>query len=494
MFLRRGIQQSLKHGWQPRRFTNSNFIFPSTRGFTSANNNFEKIAKNNIEGVWRAPGSKFDIEILASDLDQNPVAFLYKEHLRSGASVTCPLKKKGDWFEGVLGPDWKVRFKLDQQQNVVRQNGSAKSWGEEVLGELCYDSESEFESDVEDSHEKFATRGATCKIGDKQCESDMAWGAEDTGKYKRKKASTWRNPTQNHIWQKEDLDKILEQSLRDAPEHKPQTFGDKTMYFFVKTLLYNGFNTLTRFNPHDPTPNGCAWRVLFLESIAGVPGMVSACLRHFRSLKNLERDHGWIHTLLEEAENERMHLLIAMKMFNAGPLLRYSIIASQYVFTTVLVAAYIVQPQLLHRFVGYLEECAVSTYSMMVKATETEGTQLNKEWKHLPAPPIAKGYYRLDDDATWVDCLRCILADESHHRDVNHTFAGMKANDSNPFLGRHHADQFAAWQLNQPYRDHADHVPIPVAKKVRDDINLTEKSGIKDKDVIKDSPAASKKQ
>lgn len=25
-----------------------------------------------------------------------------------------------------------------------------------------------------------------------------------------------------------------------------------------------------------------------------------------RSLRKMERDHGWIHTLLEEAENERM--------------------------------------------------------------------------------------------------------------------------------------------------------------------------------------------
>lgn len=32
-------------------------------------------------------------------------------------------------------------------------------------------------------------------------------------------------------------------------------------------------------------------------------------LRHFRSLRRMERDHGWIGALLEEAENERMHLL-----------------------------------------------------------------------------------------------------------------------------------------------------------------------------------------
>jgi len=42
-----------------------------------------------------------------------------------------------------------------------------------------------------------------------------------------------------------------------------------------------------------------------LETVAGVPGMVGAMARHLRSLRTMTRDHGWIHTLLEEAENER---------------------------------------------------------------------------------------------------------------------------------------------------------------------------------------------
>ena len=29
-------------------------------------------------------------------------------------------------------------------------------------------------------------------------------------------------------------------------------------------------------------------------------------MRHMRSLRSMRRDNGWIHTLLEEAENERM--------------------------------------------------------------------------------------------------------------------------------------------------------------------------------------------
>lgn len=47
-------------------------------------------------------------------------------------------------------------------------------------------------------------------------------------------------------------------------------------------------------------------RILFLESVAGVPGMVAAVLRHLRSLRLMQRDKGWITTLLQEAENERV--------------------------------------------------------------------------------------------------------------------------------------------------------------------------------------------
>ena len=35
--------------------------------------------------------------------------------------------------------------------------------------------------------------------------------------------------------------------------------------------------------------------------------------------RSMERDYGWIHTLLEEAENERMHLLTFLTVFPPGP-------------------------------------------------------------------------------------------------------------------------------------------------------------------------------
>jgi len=39
------------------------------------------------------------------------------------------------------------------------------------------------------------------------------------------------------------------------------------------------------------------------------------------------------------------------------------------------------------------------------------------------------------------------MADESHHRDVNHTFADMKSDDPNPFLDMHKENAIKAWRL-----------------------------------------------
>jgi len=42
---------------------------------------------------------------------------------------------------------------------------------------------------------------------------------------------------------------------------------------------------LTRYNPDKMTERGWLNRVIFLETVAGVPGMVGGMHRHFRSLR-----------------------------------------------------------------------------------------------------------------------------------------------------------------------------------------------------------------
>ena len=70
----------------------------------------------------------------------------------------------------------------------------------------------------------------------------------------------------------------------------------------VMNVLYHGFNFVTGYDPVDPSPRSVAWRLIILESFAGVPGFVAAGFRHFYSLRTLKRDHGAIYTFLEEAE------------------------------------------------------------------------------------------------------------------------------------------------------------------------------------------------
>ena len=44
----------------------------------------------------------------------------------------------------------------------------------------------------------------------------------------------------------------------------------------------------------------------------------------------------------------------------------------------------------------------------------------------------------------WLDALEQFLADESHHRDVNHVFAEIDAEEPNPFVLKHLKD-IEAW-------------------------------------------------
>jgi hypothetical protein len=248
----------------------------------------------------------------------------------------------------------------------------------------------------------------------------------------------------NQVWS----EKEIHERLDNLYTHQPQTLGDRIAHG-VMHGLYKSFNALTGFKQSHTPVKAVQWRLIVLESFAGVPGFMAAMFRHFRSLRTLQRDHGWIHTLLEEAENERMHLLICMKMFDASFVTRAMVVGAQVTMTPLLALVYLVHPRVVHRFVGYLEETACHTYANIIQQIETPGTPLHKEWSQLSAPQLAKTYYKLHDKAMWVDCLKCMLADESNHRDVNHTFATMASDDPNPFVEKHHANAAHAWRLEQ---------------------------------------------
>jgi ubiquinol oxidase len=82
-------------------------------------------------------------------------------------------------------------------------------------------------------------------------------------------------------------------------------------------------------------------RIIFLETVAGVPGMVGGMIRHLRSLRKLEKEGRWIETLLEEAENERMHLMTFMAIKKPGVMTRLLIVGAQGVFCNAFFFAYL---------------------------------------------------------------------------------------------------------------------------------------------------------
>jgi len=124
---------------------------------------------------------------------------------------------------------------------------------------------------------------------------------------------SWRQ--QNHIWTEAE---VMERMKTADMKHVPQDVADTVLQKMVR-VAYHAFNFVTGYDHADPPTSAIGYRLIILESVAGVPGMLGGMFRHFRSLRQLERDHGFIFTLLEEAENERMHLIVCMSFFEAGP-------------------------------------------------------------------------------------------------------------------------------------------------------------------------------
>jgi hypothetical protein len=70
-------------------------------------------------------------------------------------------------------------------------------------------------------------------------------------------------------------------------------------------------------------------RAVILETVAAVPGMVGGALTHLESLRRFEDDRGWIKTLLDEAQNERAHLMTFTQLATPNWFERCLIIAAQ---------------------------------------------------------------------------------------------------------------------------------------------------------------------
>ena len=188
----------------------------------------------------------------------------------------------------------------------------------------------------------------------------------------------------------------------------PQSFSDSFALFITKALRFFADTLFKKRYGH---------RAVVLETVAGVPGMVAGVVHHLRSLRKMKDDDGMIKELLDEAENERMHLMTFIEIAKPSKLERFLILLAQISFGLFYTLLYIFFKKTAHRMIGYFEEEAVTSYTEYLNEIDS-GTIMNR-----PAPKIAIDYWNLGSDASLRDVVLAVRADEAGHRDKNHEFA-----------------------------------------------------------------------
>jgi len=194
--------------------------------------------------------------------------------------------------------------------------------------------------------------------------------------------------------------------------HQPQGLSDHFAAAFVKVLRFVADTFFAKRYGH---------RAVVLETVAAVPGMVGGALQHLRSLRRMSDANGWIRTLLDEAENERMHLITFIHIAKPSPFERLLILLTQGAFYNAFFLLYLISPRTAHRVVGYFEEEAVVSYTQYLAEIDAG------KHENPPAPQIAIDYWNMASNARLRDVVLVIRDDEAGHRDVNHGFADTLA-------------------------------------------------------------------
>ena len=199
--------------------------------------------------------------------------------------------------------------------------------------------------------------------------------------------------------------------------HKPENLSDKVALAFTKLLRFIADTFFKKKYGH---------RAVVLETVAAVPGMVGGMLIHLKSLRRIKEDKGWIKTLLDEAENERMHLMTFINIAQPTLFERFLIMFAQFVFIVFYLMVYIISPRTAHRIVGYFEEEAVISYTQYLEEVESGKIE------NVKAPKIAIDYWNLPLNSTLKDVIKVVRDDEAGHRDLNHSYANILNNKEDP--------------------------------------------------------------
>ena len=199
--------------------------------------------------------------------------------------------------------------------------------------------------------------------------------------------------------------------------HKPENFSDRVALGFTKLLRFIADTFFKKKYGH---------RAVVLETVAAVPGMVGGMLIHLKSLRRIKEDKGWIKTLLDEAENERMHLMTFINIAQPTLFERFLIMFAQFIFIVFYLMVYIISPRTAHRIVGYFEEEAVISYTQYLEEVESGKIE------NVKAPKIAIDYWNLPLNSTLKDVIKVVRDDEAGHRDLNHSYANILNNKEDP--------------------------------------------------------------
>ena len=206
-------------------------------------------------------------------------------------------------------------------------------------------------------------------------------------------------------------------AITETVHHQPTDFSDRVAFGFVKVLRFFADAFFAKRYGH---------RAIVLETVAAVPGMVGAMLQHLKCLRRMQDDRGWIKILMDEAENERMHLMTFIEVAKPTLLERVLVLVVQGGFFNAFFMLYLVAPKTAHRIVGYFEEEAVRSYTSYLAEIDAG------RHENVAAPQIAIDYWQLSKDATLRDVVLAVRADEAEHRDVNHGFADALAAGAEP--------------------------------------------------------------
>ena len=200
----------------------------------------------------------------------------------------------------------------------------------------------------------------------------------------------------------------LNSNQRTQVHLNPECFSDSVALFITRSLRFFADTFFKKRYGH---------RAVVLETIAAVPGMVGGMLAHFKSLRKMIDDGDFIKELLEEADNERMHLMTFIAIAKPSAFERFIIMAGQFLFGAFYTILYIFFKRTAHRMVGYFEEEAVFSYTEYLNEIDSG------KIPNTPAPDVAINYWGLDKSATLREVIEVIRDDEAGHRDRNHAIA-----------------------------------------------------------------------